>query len=268
MGLLEGKRGVILGVANERSIAWSIARHAAQEGARLGFSFLGEAQERRVRPLVESIGGDLLHPMDVTSDRQVADFFEEVRKVWGSLDFLVHSVAFADKAALRDRFVATRRADFHLALDVSCYSLISVVREALPLFRRPASVLTLTYVGAVRAVPNYNVMGVAKAALEASVRYLAADLGPDGIRVNAVSAGPVKTLAASAIAGFKDLLGAYERATLLRRNITADDVGRSALYFLSDLSSGVTGEVHYVDAGFSVGPGLVLEEEGSGGPVV
>ncbi|GAB4231849.1 MAG: enoyl-ACP reductase [Acidobacteriota bacterium] len=259
MGLLEGKRGVVLGVANDRSIAWSIARLAAAEGARLGFSFLGESQERRVRPLVESIGGEFLFPLDVTSDEQIQEFFGGVRERWERIDFLVHSVAFANKTALRDRFVLTRRADFHLALDVSCYSLVAVVREALPMLANPSSVLTLTYLGSVRVIPNYNVMGVAKAALEAAVRYLAADLGPDGIRVNAISAGPIKTLAASGIAGFRDILGSYEKATLLRRNITAEDVAKSALYFLSNLSSGVTGEVHYVDAGFSVGPGLTLD---------
>lgn len=253
MTILRGKKGLILGVANERSIGWGIARAASDEGASLGFSFAGEALERRVRPLAQSIGADLIEPMDVTSDRQIDRFFEKVGQRWERLDFLVHSIAFANKASLRDRFVDTSRGDFHLALDVSCYSLVAVARRAARLMEAGGSILTLSYLGAVRAVPNYNVMGVAKAALEAAVRYLAADLGREGLRVNAISAGPVKTLAASGISGFRSFLESHENTSPLRRNIDLNDVGRSAVYLLSDMSSGVTGEIHYVDAGFNIG---------------
>ena len=261
MGLLKGKKGLILGVANERSIAWGIARAASEQGAVLGFNYLGESLERRVRPLAESVGADFIEPLDVTSDHQIDQFFQAVENRWGGLDFLVHSIAFANKESLRCRFGETARSDFHLAMDISCYSLIALARRARPLLKPGASVVTLTYIGAIRAMPNYNVMGVAKAALEATVRYLAADLGEDGIRVNAISAGPIKTLAASGVSGFRDLLGSYEKCTPLRRNVTTEDVGRSALYLLSELSSGVTGEVHYVDAGFNISPGLSLLED-------
>jgi enoyl-[acyl-carrier protein] reductase I len=259
MGLLEGKKGLILGVANEKSIAWGIARVAAAHGAELGFNYLGEPLERRVRPLAESLQARLIEPLDVTSDVQIDGFFEKVRACWGRLDFLVHSIAFANKTSLRSRFCETSRSDFHLALDVSCYSLVALARRAAPLMPAGGSILTLTYIGSVRAMPNYNVMGVAKAALEAAVRYLAADLGPDGIRVNGISAGPIRTLAAAGIAGFRSILDSYEKATPLGRNVTTEDVGNSALYLLSDLSSGVTGEIHYVDAGFNIGPGLCAE---------
>jgi enoyl-[acyl-carrier protein] reductase I len=255
MGILEGKKGLILGVANERSIAWGIATVAAREGAQLGFNFLGEALERRVRPLAESLSAEIIEPLDVSKDEEIDTFFETVKKTWGQIDFMVHSIAFANKESLRCRFRETTRSDFHLALDISCYSFIALARRAAPLMPQGGAMLTLTYLGAVRAVQNYNVMGVAKAALEASVRYLAADLGPEGIRVNAISAGPIKTLAASGISGFRSVLDAYGTATALKRNISPLDVGKSAVYLLSDLSSGVTGEVHYVDAGFSVGPG-------------
>jgi enoyl-[acyl-carrier protein] reductase I len=259
MGLLEGKKGLVLGVANERSIAWGIARAASQHGATLGFNYLGDALERRVRPLAESIGAKLVEPLDVTSDRQIDKFFQVVEKQWGELDFLVHSIAFANKESLRCRFVETARSDFHLAMDISCYSLIALVRRALPLLKPGASILTLTYIGSMRAMPNYNVMGVAKAALEATVRYLSTDLGAQGVRVNAISAGPIKTLAASGVSGFRDLLGSYEKCAPLRRNVTSDDVGGSALYLISELSSGVTGEVHYVDAGFNISAGLTMD---------
>jgi enoyl-[acyl-carrier protein] reductase I len=255
MAILKGKRGLVLGVANERSIAWGIAQMAAKEGATLGFNFLGEALEKRVRKLADSVQADLVEPLDVTSDKQIDEFFAVVGKTWGELDFLVHSIAFASKASLRDRFVETSRADFHLALDVSCYSFVGLARRAAGLMGPGGSLLTLSYLGAVRAIPNYNVMGIAKAALEASVRYLAADLGPAGIRVNAISAGPIKTLAASGISGFRDFLDGYQRSAPLRRNIDLHEVGRSAVYLLSDQSSGVTGEIHYVDAGFHIGPG-------------
>jgi len=257
MKLLQGKKGLVLGVANEKSIAWGIAQAAIREGASLGFNYLGDALERRVRPLAEEVQADLIEPLDVTSDRQIDDFFAKVEKTWGKLDFMVHSIAFANKASLRDRFVNTVRSDFHLALDISCYSLVALSRRAVSLMKPGGSVLTLSYLGAVRAVPNYNVMGVAKAALEASVRYLAFDLGSEGVRVNAISAGPIKTLAASGISGFRSFLESHESAAPLRRNIRLEDVGNSAVYLLSDLSSGVTGEVHYVDAGFNVGTGVL-----------
>ncbi|MGW8180419.1 MAG: enoyl-ACP reductase FabI [bacterium] len=252
MNLLQGKKGLVLGVANERSIAWGIAQAATREGALLGFSFVGEALERRVRPLANSIGSELIEPLDVTSDRQLDEFFAKVEKNWGKLDFVVHSIAFANKASLRNRFLDTTRGDFHLALDVSCYSLVALARRAAELMEPGGTILTLSYLGAVRAVPNYNVMGVAKAALEASVRYLAADLGVDGIRVNAISAGPIKTLAASGISGFRIFLENHENTAPLLRNVNLEDVGKSAIYLLSELSSGVTGEVHYVDAGFNI----------------
>jgi enoyl-[acyl-carrier protein] reductase I len=255
MKILQGKKGLILGVANERSLAWGIAQAVKEEGASLGFSFVGEALERRVRPLAESLGADLIEPLDVTSDRQIDSFFEKVGQTWEQIDFMVHSIAFANKASLQGRFVDTRRGDFHLALDVSCYSLVALARGASHLMQAGSSILTLSYLGAVRAVPNYNVMGVAKAALEASVRYLAVDLGSKGLRVNAISAGPVKTLAASGISGFRTFLGDHEKAAPLRRNIDLEDVGKSAIYLLSDMSSGVTGEIHYVDAGYSIGTG-------------
>lgn len=257
MGILEGKRGLILGVANDRSIGWGIAKAAVREGAALGFNYLGEALERRVRPLAESVNAEIIEPLDVTSDKQIETFFSAVGDKWGELDFLVHSIAFANKDSLRNRFVETTRADFHLALDISCYSLVAVAQAARPLMKPGASILTLSYLGAVRAIPNYNVMGVAKAALEASVRYLATDLGVEGIRVNAISAGPIKTLAAAGISGFRGMLDSYEKTTPLRRNVDADEVGNSAVYLLSQLSSGVTGEVHYVDAGFSICSSLV-----------
>jgi enoyl-[acyl-carrier protein] reductase I len=259
MGLLNGKTGLILGVANERSIAWGVARAAVREGATLGFNYLGEALERRVRPLAESLKAEIVEPLDVTSERQIDEFFSVVERTWGRLDFLVHSIAFANKTSLKGRFVETARSDFHLALDISCYSLIAVARRALPLMPPQSAILTLTYIGSIRAMPSYNVMGVAKAALESSVRYLASDLGAEGIRVNAISAGPIKTLAASGVSGFRGLLGSYEKSTPLRRNVTTEDVGNSALYLISELSSGVTGEIHYVDAGFNVGPGLSPE---------
>jgi enoyl-[acyl-carrier protein] reductase I len=256
MRLMEGKKGLILGVANERSIAWGIARAASAQGAELGFNYLGEALERRVRPLAESLNAPLIEPLDVTSDSQIDNFFQKVHDRWGTLDFMVHSIAFANKASLRSRFQDTSRSDFHLALDISCYSLIALARRAAQVMGPGGSILTLSYIGSVRAMPSYNVMGVAKAALEASVRYLAADLGADGIRVNGISAGPIKTLAASGIAGFRSILSSFEKSTALGRNVTTEDVGKSALYLLSDLSSGVTGEIHYVDAGFNMGPGL------------
>lgn len=255
MGLLTGKKGLILGVANDKSIAWGVAQAAHREGAELGFNFLGEALEKRVRPLVDSIQAPLIEPLDVGDDAQLDQFFDAVEKQWGTLDFLVHSIAFANKDTLKSRFKDTTRADFQLALDISSYSFIAAAQRAARLMSNGGSILTMTYLGAVRAVPNYNIMGVAKAALESSVRYLAQDLGPDGIRVNAISAGPLRTLAASGIGDFRHLMSKSARGSMLKRNVSQDEVGNAAVYLLSDWASGVSGDIHYVDGGFNVGAG-------------
>ena len=253
MGLLDGKRGLIFGVANDRSIAWAISEALHSEGAELGFTYAGEALEKRVRPLAEGIGANLILPCDVTKDEQIEDVFTNVKQKWGSLDILIHAIAFANKEDLSNPFVQTGRAGFHLALDVSAYSLIALARGAAPLMEgRRGSILTLTYMGSEKVIPNYNVMGVAKAALEASVRYLAHDLGPKGIRVNAISAGPIRTLAAAGISGFKDMLHYVSERAPLKRNIDADEVGRTALFLCSDWGSAVTGEVMHVDAGYNI----------------
>lgn len=255
MGILQGRKGLILGVANERSIAWGVARACHREGAELGFSHLGEALANRVRPLVESIRSGFLEPLDVGDDAQVDDFFAKVEARLGRLDFLVHSIAFANRESLKGAFRDISRADFRLALDISAYSFIACARRAARLMGPGGSMVTMTYLGAVRAVPNYGVMGVAKAALEAATRYLALDLGERGIRVNAISAGPIRTLAASGVADFRRLMEKNARGAPLRRNVTQDEVGNVAAYLLSDWASGVTGEVHYVDAGFNIGVG-------------
>ena len=252
MELLKGKRGIVFGVANDKSIAWGISQALAGAGAELAFTYLNEALEKRVRPLAESLGSSLILPCDVQKDEDIDQVFAEVEKVWGGLDFVVHSVAFANRDDLKRPFSQTSRDGFALAMDVSAYSLIAVAGRASRLMKEGGSILTLSYLGAQRAVPNYNVMGVAKAALEASVRYLAAEMGPDGIRVNAISAGPIKTLAASGIGQFKEKLKLMDDFAPLRRTVTQEEVGKSALYFLSDLASGVTGETHFVDAGFNV----------------
>lgn len=251
--LFRGKKVLVFGVANERSIAWGIAQTFHAMGAQLGFTYVGEALERRVRPLAESVGSDLILPCDVTDDAQVEAVFDEVRQKWGGLDVLVHAVAFANREDLEGRFLDTSRDGFLLALNVSAYSLVALTRHAMPLLSESkGSVVTLSYYGAEKVVPNYNVMGVAKAALEASVRYLAADCGPEGVRVNAISAGPVKTLAASGIKGFRGILGSVSEKAPLRRNITLDDVAGAAVFLCSDLGNGVTGETVYVDAGYSI----------------
>ncbi|HTN44312.1 MAG TPA: enoyl-ACP reductase [Nitrospiria bacterium] len=253
MGLLNGRKGIIFGVANEKSIAWSIARRMNQEGAELAFTYAGEALEKRVRPLAESVGAKLILPCDVTKDDQIQAVFEQVRSTFGHLDILVHAIAYANKEDLKADFLSTTRDGFRLAQDVSAYSLTVLARHAAPLMEgRPGSILTLSYYGAEKVVPRYNVMGVAKAALEASVRYLAADLGPKGIRVNAISAGPIRTLASAGISGFLDMLHHVEAKAPLRRNISAEEVAGTALYLASDLASGVTGEVIYVDAGYHI----------------
>jgi enoyl-[acyl-carrier protein] reductase I len=253
MGLLDGKKAVIFGVANERSIAWAISEALHAEGAELAFTYAGEMLEKRVRPLAEGIGSKTVLPCDVTKDEEIKHVFQTLKSSWGGLDILIHAIAFANKEDLSNPYVQTSRAGFHLALDVSTYSMVALTREAAALMEgRGGSVITLTYMGSEKVVPNYNVMGIAKAALEASVRYLAYDLGPKNIRVNAISAGPVKTLAAAGISGFKDMLHyAAERAPL-KRNIEAEEVGRTALFLASDLSAAVTGEVLHVDAGYNI----------------
>ncbi|MCK6457416.1 MAG: enoyl-ACP reductase [Phycisphaerae bacterium] len=254
MGLMSGKKGVVIGVANDRSLAWSITERLHREGAEIGFSHLpGEKMERRVRKLVEPLNAKLIEPMDVTSDPQIAEFFAKVKDVYGSIDFLVHAVAFASRDSLMNRFYRTGREDFKQAMEISAYSLVAVCQHAFDLFREGASVLTLTYLGSIRFVPGYNVMGVCKAALESCVRYLAADLGDlRRVRVNAISAGPCRTLSSAGIDGFDKMLEHYPTKSPLRRNIDADEVGKAGLYFCSELSSGVTGEIHYVDAGYSM----------------
>ncbi|GAB5471446.1 MAG: enoyl-ACP reductase FabI [Rhodospirillales bacterium] len=250
--LLAGKRGLVMGVANDRSIAWGIASAAAAQGAELAFTFLGEPLERRVRPLAASLGSDLVIPCDVTDEDSLDQAFESLSKEWDRLDFLVHAIAFADKDELKGKYLQTSRENFALALDISCYSLTAVAQRAVPMMTEGGSLLTLTYYGAERVMPHYNVMGVAKAALEASVRYLAADLGDRNIRVNALSAGPIKTLAASGIGDFRHILKWNELNAPLRKNMTLKDIGGAGLYLLSDLSGGVTGEVHHVDGGYHV----------------
>lgn len=253
MGLLEGKKGVIFGVANERSIAWAIAQKLSSEGMELAFTYAGEAFEKRVKPLAGSIGSKIILPCDVQNDGQMDVVFETLKKEWGGLDALVHSLAFAKKEELKGEFLGTSREGFALALDVSAYSLVALVKRAAPLMEgRSGAVVTLSYYGSEKVIPNYNVMGVAKAALEASVRYLAADLGPKGIRINTISAGPVKTLAAMGISGFGDILGSVEAKAPLKRNVTQGDVAGTALYLLSPLSSGVTGEIIHVDSGYNI----------------
>ena len=252
MGLLDGKSALIFGVANDHSIAWGIAQALHAEGAEIGFSSIESLIEKRVRPLAESLGSTFVEPCDVQVDADIDRVFTRWGESHNGLDILVHALAFAKREELTGRFVDTSRDGFALAQDVSAYSLVAITRGALPHLRRGSSVFTLTYYGAEKVVANYNVMGVAKASLEASVRYLAADLGPDGIRVNAISAGPVRTLAAAGIGGFKRMYGEFAEVAPLRSNITIEDVGRTAVYLASDLSSAVTGEVIYVDGGFNV----------------
>ena len=252
MGLLDGKNALVFGVANDHSIAWGIARALHEEGAVVGFSSVESLIERRVRPLAASIGSTFVEPCDVQDDDQIRAVFTKWGAAHDRLDVLVHALAYAKREDLDGAFVDTSRDGFALALDVSAYSLVALAREARPLLRSGSSILTLTYYGAEKVVANYNVMGVAKAALEASVRYLAADLGPDGIRVNAISAGPVRTLAAAGISGFKRMYGSFADVAPLRANISPEDVGRSAVYLASDLASAVTGEVLFVDGGFNV----------------
>ncbi len=252
MGLLDGKKGLIVGVANDHSIAWGIAQALHREGANLAFTYLGEQLERRVRPLAESLGSQLIVPCDLGSDEQIAEALQQVGSAFGQIDMLVHSAAFAKTDELRGSYLNTSREGFRLALDISAYSLTALIKAADPFLSPTASILTMTYHGSQQVVPNYNVQGVAKAALEASVRYLAADLGPRGIRVNAISAGPIRTLAASAVSGIRDMIKAQQETAPLRRKVTIEDVGNTAIWLCSDLASGVTGEIVYVDAGANI----------------
>ena len=251
--LMAGKRGVVMGVANARSLAWGIARTLAAHGAELAFTFQGEAIEKRVRPLAESVGADFLLPCDVTDEGSIDGVFDALARRWGGLDFLVHAIAYSDREELKGRYVDTTLDNFQTTLRISCYSFTVLCRRAAALIGESGgSLLTLTYMGAERWMPHYNVMGVAKAALEASVRYLAADLGGRNIRVNAISAGPVKTLAASGIGDFRYILKWSELNSPLRRGVTIEEVGGAAAYLLSDLARGVTGEIHHVDCGYHV----------------
>lgn len=250
--LMGGKRGLIMGVANNHSIAWGIAKALGEQGAKLAFTFQGEALQKRVEPLAESLGSNLVLPCDVSQEGNVETLFQELRKHWNTLDFVVHAIGFSDKEELKGKYVNTSRKNFLNSMDISCYSFTEVARYAAPMMTQGGSLLTLTYYGAEKVMPHYNVMGLAKAALEASVRYLAVDLGGDNIRVNAISAGPIKTLAASGIGDFRYILKWNQYNSPLKRNTTIEDVGRSALYLLSDLGSGVTGEVIHVDSGYHV----------------
>lgn len=248
---LEGKRAIVFGVANERSIAWGISKALHEAGAKVGFTYV-PALESRVRPLAESLSSEIIEPCDVTSDSDLDASFKVVEQKWGGLDILIHAVAFANREDLEGRFVDTSRDGFRIALEISAYSLVAMAKRAAPLMKDGGSIMAMSYYGAEKVVPNYNVMGVAKSALESSVRYLAADLGADKIRVNAISAGPIKTLASSGIAGFKKMLSYVAERSPLRVNVTQEDVAANALYLCSDLSSGVTGEVIYVDGGYNI----------------
>lgn len=263
MGLFTGKKGVVLGVANDFSIAWAVTRKLLDEGAEVGFTHLpGDKMERRVRKLAEPIGAKLITPCDVQKDEDIARVFKEAGEVYGKLDFVLHSIAFAPLDDLKCSFVNASREGFKTAMEISAYSLAAVSREAAKVMPEGGSILTLTYYGGEKVVPGYNMMGVCKAALDASVKYLAYDLGPKNIRVNAVSAGPVKTLAASAVGDFDDLSGLYDAVSPMQRNITRDEVGASGMFLLSDLATGITGEILHVDCGYNVmgSPGRALEK--------
>lgn len=266
--LMQGKRGLIMGLANNHSIAWGIARACALQGAELAFTYQGEALKKRVQPLAESLGSNYLLPCDVGNDEDITKTFQDITEKWGKLDFVLHAIGWADKQYLRGRYVDTSREAFLKALDISCFSFTAVAKEAAKLMPQGGSLLTLTYLGSERVMPHYNVMGIAKAALETSVRYMAADLGVDNIRVNAISAGPIKTLAASGIGDFRYILKWNQLNSPLQRNVTIDEVGGAGVYFLSDLSHGVTGEIHHVDCGYHLvgmknptAPDIALSED-------
>jgi len=250
--LMAGKKGLIMGVANDRSIAWGIAKAASDQGAELAFTFQGEALKKRVAPLAASVGSTIVLPCDVTDDASMDAVFDEIGSRWDNLDFLVHAIAYSDKNELKGGYIDTSPENFQMTMNISCYSFTALCQRARPLMKKGGSLITLTYFGAERVMPHYNVMGVAKAALETSVRYLAEDLGKEGIRVNSLSAGPMKTLAASGIGDFRYILKWNEYNSPLRRNVTLDDIGGAGLYLLSDLSSGVTGETHHVDCGYNI----------------
>jgi enoyl-[acyl-carrier protein] reductase I len=249
---MQGKRGLIMGLANDRSLAWGIARAVSAQGAELAFSYQGEALEKRVRPLAMELGSDMLVDCDVSDMKALDRAFDVLKEKWGSIDFVVHAIGYSDKNELRGKFVETSMDNFLMTMNISVFSFVSVAQRARQLMSNGGSLLTLTYYGAEKVIPHYNVMGVAKAALETSVKYLAADLGPENIRVNGISAGPIKTLAASGIGDFRYIMKWNEYNSPLRRNVTIDDVGGAGLYLLSDLASGVTGEIHHVDAGYNV----------------
>jgi enoyl-[acyl-carrier protein] reductase I len=251
-GLMAGKKGLIMGVANERSIAWGIAKQVAEAGAELAFTFQGEALQKRVQPLALSVSSELVLPCDVTDDGSIDAVFKTLTERWGKLDFVLHAIAFSDKDELKGQYLNTSAGNFAKTMDISCYSFTAIAKRAAALMDGSGSLVTLSYYGAEKVTPHYNVMGVAKAALEASVRYLAVDLGKRNIRVNAISAGPMKTLAASGIGDFRYILKWNEYNSPLKRNVTLEDVGNAGLYLLSDMSSGVTGEIHHVDCGYHV----------------
>ena len=266
-GLMQGKRGLIMGLANDKSLAWGIARRLSEQGAELAFSYQGESLEKRVRPLAEQLGSSRLIDCDVSDMAALDHAFDALAKDWPTIDFVVHAIGFSDKNELRGGYVDTSLDNFLMTMNISAYSLVAVTRRARPMMPDGGSILTLSYYGAEKVVPHYNVMGVAKAALETSVKYLAMDLGPENIRVNAISAGPIKTLAASGIGDFRYILKWNELNSPLRRNVTIEDVGGAGLYMLSDLASGVTGEIHHVDAGYNVigmkaedAPDIVLDK--------
>jgi enoyl-[acyl-carrier protein] reductase I len=260
---MAGKRGLVMGVANERSIAWGIAQALHGAGAELAFTYQGAAFGKRVLPMVEKLGSKIVQEADVENEQSLDALFERLKSEWGRLDFVVHAIAFSDKEELKGRYVDTTKANFQRSLTISCYSFTEIARRALPLMTEGGSLITLTYEGATRVMPSYNVMGIAKAALEASVRYLAADLGPQGVRVNAISAGPMRTLAGAVIGGARYVYRVSREASPLRRNVELTDVGGAALYYLSDLSAGVTGTVHFVDAGYHA---IGLPHDGSAVP--
>ena len=251
-GIMQGKRGIVMGVANDRSIAWGIADAIAKQGAEIAFTYQGEALQKRVAPLAESVGSDIVIPCDVSNDEAIDKTFNFLKEKWNSIDFLVHAIAYSDKEELKGEYVDTTRENFYKTMDISVYSFTAVAQRAAAMMPNGGSMITLTYYGAEKVMPHYNVMGVAKAALESSVRYLAADLGDSKIRVNSLSAGPIKTLAASGIGDFRYILKWNQYNSPLRRNVTLNDVGGCGVYLLSDLSTGVTGETHHVDCGYHV----------------
>jgi enoyl-[acyl-carrier protein] reductase I len=252
MGLLSGKNALVFGLANDKSIAWGITQAFHREGAKIGISYAGEMLEKRVRPLAAQVGADFVEQCDVASDEQITAVAEKAKARFGEIDIIVHSIGFANKDELQGNFYDTSRAGFHLAMDISVFSFVALAKAFQPILRRGGALLTLTYYGSVKVAPNYNMMGVAKAALESSTRYLARDFGPQGIRVNAISAGPVRTLAAMGVSGFRDMHRNFVEMAPMRENITIEDCGNAAVYLCSDMSAHVTGEIHYVDSGYNI----------------